>query len=427
MLLCFACFTLFGAIGVPRSQTAAPSPPSSSVALGETVRIVFETAEGVASTRDLGATDVVDLEHLAAAWIRVEPSAPAERTPEVAAPQRAEVRILGGERAHGRVTGGSGDLLALELAGGAHLELDVDEIESLLFAARVSPGQLAGLAAAPAGDRLYWIRGSGLDRVDGTLEEFAAEGVRFDSVLGKKTFPWGEVAALFIESIASASSGAPRAPEAQAAERAKGAGLEVTLDGIDGSRLRGRLRRLAGDGCRLERRDGRTLDLPLSLVAEIARADGSIAFLSDLAPAEAQEGSPFDDELGLVWPHRVDVSVTGSPLCAGGRTYRRGLGVHAPSRLTWDLEPGWRTLRGQVAIDESVRLLPYGGSVEFQVLRDGELFWSSGRLRGSGPPVAIPPVPLRGVKRLTLAVEMAENLHVADRADWLELLLVRED
>ena len=99
--------------------------------------------------------------------------------------------------------------------------------------------------------------------------------------------------------------------------------------------------------------------------------------------------------------------------------------MHAPSRLTWKLDGPWSELRGLAAIDDSVLLLPYKGSVVFRVLVDGEVRWESGTLRGGDAPIEIPPIDLAGAKELTLAVEMADRLHVADRADWLRLRLVK--
>jgi len=39
----------------------------------------------------------------------------------------------------------------------------------------------------------------------------------------------------------------------------------------------------------------------------------------------------------------------------------------------------------------------------------------------------IPPVDLRGAERLALVVDVAGGLHVADRADWLRVVLVRAE
>ena len=125
------------------------------------------------------------------------------------------------------------------------------------------------------------------------------------------------------------------------------------------------------------------------------------------------------------WPHRIDASVSGGPMRAGGRTYTRGIGVHAPSALTWALEGEWSELRGAVAVDDEVLRLAAHGSVRFVLRTDGDLRWRSEVVRGGDAPLPLPPFSLAGVETLTLEVEMADDLHIADRADWLRMILVR--
>ena len=87
-----------------------------------------------------------------------------------------------------------------------------------------------------------------------------------------------------------------------------------------------------------------------------------------------------------------------------------------------DRSPG-AILRGFCGLDDEVRGL--GGSVEFRVLLDGEAAWTSGDVRGGEAPRAIPPLELGDASELTLEVDMADDLFVFDRADWLRVLLVR--
>ena len=374
-------------------------------------RAVLETLDGSVSVRSLAELDAGDLE--GAVLIRFE-GFPPLGDPGFLPRDRAELELVGGDRVLGEVVDGRGDLVDVRILGGGTLSVVVDHLRSLVFPARVDPERLAGLVPASEGDRLYWIRPGGLDRVDGTLESFGTEGVTFDSVLGSKTFPWEEVAALYVEPFA----------EAKVAGE-EGEGRPVAVDLVDGGRLRGRLRSLSAEGAEIAVTAAGSLTLPLAAIAEIVGDDGRVAFLSSLSPAEAEEGSPFDDDLGMSWPHRMDRSVSGGPLTSGGRRFGRGIGVHAPSRLTWRLDGTWRELRGAVAIDDSVLLLPHRGSVRFRVHVDGQLRWDSGIVRGGNPPVTLPPLELAGATELALEVDMATRFHVADRANWLRMLLVR--
>ena len=373
---------------------------------GELGQVWIEGRDGSLTSRSLEGFELASLDAAAAISVRVEG---ASELPAVAhSSARANVALVGGDRLVAAVVGGEGDRLALELAGGVALTLDVSELLALEF-----PRHATAACSAPArGDRLYWVRPTGFDTLDGTLEGFVAEGVKFDSVLGARTFPWAEVAALFVEPLED-----PRAlPEGA-----------VLLDLADGGRLAGGLVRWDGAGLTLALDSERTLVLPSAAVREVTVGDGSAAFLSALEPALVREGWEEGGELGMRWPWRRDRSVTDTPLSANGRMWSRGLGVHAPSRLEYELDGSWHSLRGAVAIDDSVRLLAYRGSVEFSILLDGagEPVWRSGRVRGGEAPLTLPPLDLRGVRRLALVVDMDERSFVADRADWLRMLLVR--
>jgi hypothetical protein len=373
-------------------------------------RVVLEDPAGEVSIQSVSELGLDDLER--AVLIRFEGfEAPAR--PLWSPLDRAELELLGGDRLVGHVVNGRGDLVDVEVIGGASVPVVVDRLRTLRFPHRIEAAELSGLLPPDEGDRLYWISRGGIDRVDGTIEAFDEDGVRFDSVLGAKTFPWEEIAALFVEPF----------PEEGAAD-VGAEGRPVVLDLVDGSRLRGALTALGAEGAVLDVRGSGSLAFPLTTLSEIISDTGRIAFLSDLAPSGVVEGSPFDDDVGMSWPHRVDRSVTGGPLVSHGRRYARGLGVHAPSRLTWTLNGRWSELRGAVGIDDSVLLLPHQGSVVFRVHVDGEMRWESGLVRGGRPPLSLPKVDLSGANELVLEVDMATRFHVADRANWLRLLLV---
>lgn len=370
---------------------------------------LLEAADGDLTRRDLAELSAELLGREGAVLIRFEGLDPLPISAD--AGPLAEITLAGGNRLFGRPVGGRGEELEIELVGRISLALRIDDLRSLEFPDRIPAGEAA--EPAPEGDRLLWVRRGAVDRVDGTVEELTPEGVRFDSLLGSRLFPWDELAALFVAPL-------EEEPEGEAVE-----GLPVAVDLIDGGRLRGRLQALSRAGCLLEVGGSAPVGLPLEAISEIALDDGSIAFLSDLPPSRAEEGSPFGDDMGMTWPHRMDRSVTGTPLVAGGRSWTRGIGVHAPSRLGWELDGRWRSLRGSAAVDDQVLQLPARGSVVFRILVDGEERWASRVLRGGQAPVPIPAVDLAGARELVLEVDMADDFHVADRADWLRVLVLR--
>ncbi len=332
------------------------------------------------------------------------------------------VELSDGQRWCGKVAGGSGDKLRWQTGVGPELALSIDHVTRIEFFGRVAELDRAALEPAREGDRLYWAHGGALERVDGTFESFSDEGISLDSVLGKRTFPWAEVGALFVAALE------PGAPSAQPG------GVPLVLDLVDGSRLRAGFQSASASGLVVAYPGVERLEIAFGSLLEAALDDGSFAYLSALPPSRAQEGSLFGDELGLRWPHRVDLSVVGSGLSVAGQSFTRGLGVHAPSRLEWDLasqsssspaRPA-RELLGCVGIDDSVRTTAARGSVRFQVLVDGVSRWDSGIVRGNESARPIPRIDLHGAKQLALVVDAADGSFVADRADWLRLILVRD-
>lgn len=371
--------------------------------------VLIEDAGGNVERRELRDLEITSLADSGAALIRFEGMQPPP--PREGGGALAEVELVGGGRVLAELAGGDGEFLNLRLVGNKRLRLAIEEFLGLRIDERFPASWTEAVEPAPEGDRLYRVRGGGVDRIDGTIESFTSRSVTLDTVLGTKEFPWEEVAALFIEAFEE--------------ESAEVQGEQVVVDLVDGSRLPLLFRGLTPDGLDLVTGVGSGLRLPLEVVAEVLVADSGIEFLSELDPSESESTSPFGDDLGMVWPVRKDRCTTGSPLRAGGRVWTRGIGVHAPSRLVYELDGQWKSLRGRVAIDDEVISLPARGSARFRVKNGDALLWESPLLRGGDPPVALPAIDLEGVQRLVLEVDMADEMHVGDRADWLRLILAR--
>jgi hypothetical protein len=122
----------------------------------------------------------------------------------------------------------------------------------------------------------------------------------------------------------------------------------------------------------------------------------------------------------------MDQSVVGGELTRAGEPVRRGIGMHAPSRLSFALDGGSAALHGAVALDASTRLLSESarGSVIFRVHADGALLWESPLLGGGDAPIAFGPLDLAGKKELVLELDPAGDF-AGDRGNWLGLALVR--
>jgi hypothetical protein len=391
-------------------QDPAPTEPATPDREREPATLRIEDAAGTVKLLPLAGLAIDDAAELGGVLVRVEGLEPAREL--AAGDDHVELALRGGGTLRGRLQGGEGERLDLQLVGETSMRVMIEELDSLRFPARLPRTGRQALEPALVGDRLYRVAGEELDRIDGAIEAFETAGLRFGSDLGSKLYPWPEVAAFFVEALdGSGELDADSTP--------------VVVDLVDGSRLRASFLRWTDERLELQTSAGRGLALPNAAIAEVFFDDGRLRFLSDMQPSAVEEASPFGDDLGLTWPHRMDRSVTGGPLTAGGRHWSRGIGVHAPSRLTFRLDGAWRELRGAVAIDDEVLRLSARGSVIFRVIVDGEQRFESPVMRGGDPVLDLPRIALEGAQELLLEVDLATDLHVADRADWLGLVLVK--
>lgn len=401
-------WTLLTALLASHGPAVAPVAPPTAA------EVAFEYADGRLERAAESTFSLPDEGPLEPILVRFERPAPAAPRASGAADggDRAELELVGGERLIGELAGGSGDLLEVTLVGEVRVPLSIDALLSLRFPERLGSEDAAAVERPAEGDRLYRRVGDRLDRLDGFVEAFDGEGVRFESLVGSKQVPWQDVGALFIEPLgeADAADASPR---------------RVAVDLSNGSRLMGELGRADAAGVSLALAGGTSVRLPTDALLRLSVLDGRLTYLSDLEPALFEGGSAFGDDLGLVWQPRVDRCVEGGPLLAGNRRVPRGIGVMAPTILEWELEPGSRLLRGSVAVDASVQRLGLEGSVRFRVLVDGEQRFESEWIGVSRGPLALPEIDLEGARRLRLEADMGPDYNAGDRADWLDLRLIR--
>ncbi len=409
--------------GQTAREQGAPGPaedPQAKVP-SRAPRVVLEALDGTTTVRASSAAPLKSLKAAGAAFARFEDVAAAvgaESADSIRAQDFATLELAGGDRLAGAIRGGDGDLVDLELRGGVKLQLSIDSIRSIVFAARIPDRVTTAPAPGEDGDRLYLVAAGSLDRATGFVEEFGADGVVFEDLrVGSGTYAWERVAALFIT---------PLEDEAEAGAEGKGAGEPVSVSLVGGGRLSGRLLELGSpqDGVLLGLSESAEVRLPGAIISEVALDDGSFRFLSDMPPASRGSASPFGDDLGFTWPARIDRNCQGGLLRVGGQTFARGLGVHAPSELRWDLDGTWTELRLACGVDESGSSGTRSGSVRFRVLGDGVEIWRSEIQRAGEAPSRPEPLSVQGVKSLVLEVDPAGDF-VLDRANWLRPMLVR--
>jgi Gpi18-like mannosyltransferase len=153
------------------------------------------------------------------------------------------------------------------------------------------------------------------------------------------------------------------------------------------------------------------------LVASIAAA---LALLPLPATTSLADWQPI--EASQSWGKlRHNRTVDGNRLAASGFIFRRGIGTHAVSRLTYDLNGAFRIFDTAFALDTEANR---GQKIRFRILVDGDVRFDSGDISGFVFPQHAR-VSVEGADRLTLEVlDGGDGIH-SDHADWLEPVLLR--
>ena len=117
---------------------------------------------------------------------------------------------------------------------------------------------------------------------------------------------------------------------------------------------------------------------------------------------------------------RRNRAVAGGVLTVAGRTFARGVGTHARSRLLVLLNGGAERFTAFVGVDDEVAGKP--ATVVFRVLGDGKTLWASGVMKPGRPAKKID-LDVRGVVVLALLVTDGGDGIEADHADWADARL----
>jgi len=218
-----------------------------------------------------------------------------------------------------------------------------------------------------------------------------------------------------LDSIAKIQFASTAAPGAAAANARS---FRIRL--ADGSSLPARALMLDGGKLQADLGDGKPRPVELARVAAIEQVNGPAAWLSGRAPAESVYVPFFGS--GQEYPARTDAMVDGSrDLRFGGKTFRRAVGVHAYSRLTWPLDNTYAAFRTQYAVDE--RLTQADMTVRIKV--GDKVVHEKQNVRG-GMLSPVITVDLAGAKSLTLEVDYGSGTDVQDRLVWLEPALLKK-
>ena len=145
--------------------------------------------------------------------------------------------------------------------------------------------------------------------------------------------------------------------------------------------------------------------------APVANPNVRYPYLSDLAPTFA------DNALG---PVELNLSNgeggagDGHPITLGDTRYAKGLGVHAPADIRYDLGGACTDFAADIGLDAEVG---QHGAAVFQVWADGALIYDSGVLHGGMTPVPVY-LNIPGVHELRLVVAPVDWATNYAHADW---------
>lgn len=303
------------------------------------------------------------------------------------------------------------DRFSIRTGSGSVFDVRLDALRRIVFPKLAGGEDLALFPSGEGKDRLYpKKKGAILDFSNGTVEGFEGERVLFRGTRGNvEKFALTDLAALSLAPL-----------DVPAEEKS----LLALLELVDGSRVTGKLTALRGEKVELQSTLIGACSIETREIVSIRFKNARFRYLSDLDPVLVQESNPFGADEPSLFPFQKDRSVGGRPLRVGGVEFFRGLGVHSRCVLTYVLPKDFRWFRASLGIDDEVLELPARGSVIFRVLKDGKLAYESPIVRGGAAAIAMPDLDIAGVNELTLEVDFADDLHVADRADWLDPLLI---
>ncbi len=186
---------------------------------------------------------------------------------------------------------------------------------------------------------------------------------------------------------------------------------------LGGDVLRGSLVAIRAERVSLNHELLGSMDIPSAAVQRIDLASDRVVSLVDLEPATTQIKSVLD----APWSVGRNANLRGQPLMIRGRSFSRGLGVHAYTSLSYDLSQPYEAFTATVGVDDSA---PDFASVVFRVKLDGRVVYESPVMRRGDGPLRVK-VKLAGARVLELVCDPTDDLDLGDHAIWGAPVLVK--
>jgi hypothetical protein len=148
---------------------------------------------------------------------------------------------------------------------------------------------------------------------------------------------------------------------------------------------------------------------------------GPAVDISEWLPTKYEQ-RPF---LGPPWPLAKDVAADRGPLRVSGNTFEKGLGTHAPCRVTYALDGKYRRFDALVGIDE---MTSPRGRAKIAVELDGKRIdlHAGKELTSQSTPVQVR-LDVANAKSLTLIVDVGTFGDVQANVNWAKARLIKRD
>jgi len=238
----------------------------------------------------------------------------------------------------------------------------------------------------------------------GIIEELGPRRVYIGSELGKIDIDSKRIYGVILTSNVEVDSNEDKNVKG-ILETVSGEVMKVAFSGFESSKLVG----LTQCG---------KVHVKLADMRRIRFINGAMIYLSDIKP-ESIEQIPFFD---VVYPCKLDKSQGGNPMMMNGESYRKGIGVHSGSKITYYLGEKYDKFYCDIGIDDEVG---DRGNVAFVVLGDGEELYRSKKVTGADQIIRLV-IKIMTVRRLVLLVEFGDEFHIRDHANWGSARVVRK-
>lgn len=271
--------------------------------------------------------------------------------------------------------------------GGKQATTDLSQVARLIFQ-KVPEAQWAKVPAGHAGAVL-----ANGDFFEGDFKGLGAGLIRVNSVLfGPSEFvPGRQAAAVVLADV--------RPGESQ---------WIVGLN--DGSLFLAKSIRAEGDRLKIDAPPAESTAVPVASVASIKVGAARIRPL-DTKSAQSAGGAAILE----------DATTAGVPMALTGTTVLRGIGMPAGASATFDLPPGCRAFVCRAGVPAGV--VP-AAKVRFVVLLDGREAFRSAERTSTDDALEIS-LPTRGIRRLTLKVESADEADTGASGLWGDASLLK--